>query len=131
MKKKTKGRYGLKWIYRQTKGNRRYLIVLAVAGIVMAAVNIGMTTILKGFVDIAVGDSRISLSLNLFAAVIFLVLEGVLSLVIAVSFRVFGARIARKIRLELVSRLYHSSLLEYQSHHVGEYMTNLTEDVER
>lgn len=131
MKKKIKSRYGLKWIYRQTKGNRRYLVVLAVAGIVMAAVNIGMTTILKGFVDIAVGDSRISLSLNLLAAVIFLVLEGVLSLVIAVSFRVFGARIARKIRLELVSRLYHSSLLEYQSHHVGEYMTNLTEDVEK
>lgn len=97
----------------------------------MAVVNIGMTTILKGFVDIATGDSSILLSQNLIAAILLLVLEGIWSLVIAVSYQVSCAKIARKIRLELTDRLYHSSLLEMQSRHVGEYMMNLTEDVEK
>lgn len=130
-KKKTKSQYNLSWIYAQTKGNRRYFIFMTISGILMAVVNIGMTTVLKGFVDIAAGDSFRLLYQNLIAAVLFLVLEGLLSLVTAVSFRVSCAKIEQKIRLELANHLYHSSLLEMENHHVGEYMTNLTEDVEK
>lgn len=128
---KTKKQYGLGWIYGQTRGNRRYLLLLAAAGIAMAVVNMEMATILKQFVDIATGDSRMGLTQNLAAAVLILVLEGALFLTNAIAGRVSCARIAGKIRLELTGRLYRSSLLKMQEHHVGEYMTNLTEDVEK
>lgn len=124
-------KYGIGWIYAQTKGNRRYLAAITAAGILTAAVNIGMTTILKRFVDIAAGDHSIPLLQNLILAVFFLILEGILSLATAVSDRVSRAKIARKIRLELADRLYCGELIEIQAHHVGEYMTNLTEDVEK
>lgn len=104
---------------------------MAISGILMAVVNIGMTTVLKEFVDIAIGDSAILLLQNFIAAVFFVALEGMLSLVTAVSYRVSCAKVARKIRLELIRHLYYSNLLEMQDHHVGEYMTNLTEDVEK
>ncbi|MCM1183382.1 MAG: ABC transporter ATP-binding protein/permease [Roseburia sp.] len=126
-----KQNYNLTWLYAQTKGNRRYLVSLALSGILMAVVNMGVATILKSFVDIATGDSATTLSANIIAAIGLLLMEGVLCLVIAMSFRVSCAKIARKIRLELADRLYHSSLPEMQEHHTGEYMTNLTEDVEK
>lgn len=129
--KKALNQYGLEWVYRQTGKNRRYLVIMAISGILVAVVNIGMATVLKGFVDIATGDSSMPLPQNIIAALVVLGMEGALSMVIAISYRISCAQIARKMRLELSDRLYRSSLLEMQAHHVGEYMTNLTEDVEK
>lgn len=131
IKEKAKSRYSFGWIYAQTKGNRRYLVYLVLAGIVLAVVNIGMATVLKGFVDVATGDSQISLAENVAAAFLILVSEGALSMMASVSYRVSCNRIGQRLRLELAGRLYRSRLLEMQDHHVGEYMTNLTEDVEK
>ncbi len=129
--KESKKQYGLGWIYGQTKGNRRYLLLLALAGIATAAVNMGIASVLKRFVDIAIGDSQMRLLQNFAAAIFVLILAGALFLTNAVCSRVSCARITGKIRLELTGKLYRSSLLEMQEHHVGEYMTNLTEDVEK
>lgn len=85
MEEKKKSRYNFGWIYAQTKGNRRYLVLLAIAGIGLAAVNIQIASILKRFVDIAMGDSRMTLSENVMAALLILVLEGIFSMVISVS----------------------------------------------
>ncbi len=131
MKKSTKNKYGCKWLYARTRGNRRYLVLLALAGIGMAAANIAMANVLKGFVDIAVGDSRTTLSANIAAACLMLLLEGAASLVTSFSYQVACNRAGKKLRLELTGRLYRSNLLEMQKHHVGEYMTNLTADVEK
>lgn len=131
MEEKGKSRYNFGWIYAQTKGNRRYLILLTIAGIGLAAVNIQIASILKRFVDIAMGDSRMTLSENVMAALLILLLEGIFSMVTSVSWQVSCNRIGRRLRLELTGRLYRSRLLEMQEHHVGEYMTNLTADVEK
>lgn len=104
---------------------------MALSGILTAVISIGLAMVLKGFVDIAAGASAMPLKQNIIAAVVILGLEGALSMVTTVSYRLSCARIARKMRLELSGRLYHSSLIEMQGHHVGEYMTNLTEDVEK
>lgn len=124
-------KYNLGWIFAQTKDSRRYLVLLAAAGIASAAVNISTATILKGFVDIATGDSPLTLGQNVALAVICQVLGGVAGLATSVSFQTSCNKIGKKMRLSLAGRLYHSSLLEMQAHHVGEYMTNLTADVEK
>lgn len=131
MEEKAKKRYDFGWIYAQTRGNRRYLVCLMLAGIALAVVNIGMASVLKGFVDIATGDSRMSLAENVAAAFLILVSEGLLGLITSVSYQVSCNRIGQRLRLELAARLYRSRLLEMQEHHVGEYMTNLTADVEK
>lgn len=69
--KKNNNQYGLRWIYAQTKGNRHYLALIIATGAFMALVNIGMTTVLMRFVDIATDDSTILLSQNLIAAIFF------------------------------------------------------------
>ena len=124
-------RYNFGWIYAQTRGNRRYLVCLVLAGIALAAVNIGIASVLKGFVDIATGDSGMTLGENVAAAFLILVTEGILSMVTSVSYQISCNRIGQKLRLELSARLYRSHLLEMQNYHVGEYMTNLTADVEK
>lgn len=131
MKEKAGSRYSFGWIYAQTKGNRRYLVCLVLAGIALAAVNIRMASVLKGFVDIATGDSGMSLGENVAAAFLILVSDGILSMVVSVSYQISCNRIGQRLRLELSGRLYRSHLLEMQNHHVGEYMTNLTADVEK
>lgn len=131
MKEKAGSGYNFGWIYAQTKGNRRYLVCLVLAGIALAAVNISMASVLKGFVDIATGDSGMSLGENVAAAFLILVSDGILSMVTSVSYQISCNRIGQKLRLELSAHLYRSHLLEMQNHHVGEYMTNLTADVEK
>ena len=48
--------YGLKWIWKQTRGTRVYLLLLSLAGIAMGVVNMGMTTVLMNLVNIAAGN---------------------------------------------------------------------------
>lgn len=125
-----KNKYSLAWIYAQTKGVRRYFVILALAGVALAAINIGMTRVLQSFVDIATGDAQISLGANTLFAILFLLLEGAMSLVTAVSYQVAGNRMGKKLRLDLAGRLYRSDLQAFQKYHAGEFMTNLTADVE-
>lgn len=131
MGEKEKNKYDMKWIYARTKGNRKYLVCLILAGMVSAAANIGMADVLKRFVDIAMDDSRWGLSWNIGAALLLLGIEGTVRLITEMSYRVSSNGIGRKIRLELAHCLYHSNLQEMQNHHTGEYMTNLTGDVEK
>ena len=131
MRGKAGSRYGFGWIYARTRGIRRYLACLAFAGAALAAVNMIMAGILKNFVDIAVGASHTVLAANLVSACLILVLEGVMRLLTAASCQVSCNRSAQWLRQELMGRLYGSRLQELEKHHVGEYMTNLTTDVEK
>ena len=131
MKHKEDGRYHFGWIYAQTRGNRRYLVFLVLAGAALAVVNIVFANVLKGFVDIAIGDSGISLAENMAAALLTLMSEGILGMVTAISYQVACSRIGQRLRMELAGYLYRSRLLEMQEHSVGEYMTNVTADVEK
>ena len=123
--------YNLKWIYAQTKGVRRYLVLLLVGGIFSAGANMGMTAILQQFVAIATGESSASLGQSILIAVGIFLVEGSMGLLLSVTFRVSANKTAKKMRLDMANRLYHSSLLDVQRHTVGGLMTNVTADVEK
>ncbi len=128
MKEKT---YSLGWIYRQTRGSRRYLVYIALAGIASAFASLQVANILKNFMDIAIGDTSQSLLQNVLFMVGITLLEGLAFLVTGTAYQVACSKVSKKLRMELSARLYQSSLLEMQSHHTGEYITNLTADVEK
>ena len=124
-------KYGIKWIFLKTKGTRIYLLILIIAGTMISVVNIGMTIILKTFVDIATGDSKENILKITFFAISFLVLEGVLGVVTSITYRVSVNRIGKKMRIEMEKRFYDAKLLELQQYHTGELMTNVTIDVDK
>ena len=61
--------YGLKWIWKQTRGTRGYLLLLSLAGIAMGVVNMGMTTVLMNLVNIAAGNLEQSIGRNVIWAI--------------------------------------------------------------
>lgn len=122
--------YGLKWIWKQTRGTRGYLLLLSLAGIAMGVVNMGMTTVLMNLVNIAAGNLEQSIGRNVIWAIFFLGLEGLMGLMTMVAYRMAVNRTSQRMRGELENRIYHASLLALQKKHVGEYMTYLTADVE-
>ena len=122
--------HGLKWIYALSKGVRRYYIVLIITGIAIAVVNLGLTTIFKNLVDIAAGDSSLSLGVNLIISIGFVLLEGFAGIMTALAYRTSTETSTKKLRLMLCQKVYRSDLLSVEKHHAGEYLTNLTTDVE-
>ena len=60
-KKRKKDRYGLGWIFEQTKGTRAYLAIFTVIVIVATALEVSFAFFLKTFIDIAMGESNASL----------------------------------------------------------------------
>ena len=69
-------KYGLKWIWKQTKGTRGYLLLLSLAGIAIGVVNMGMTTVLMNLVNIAAGNLKQSIGKNVVWAIFFRVSNG-------------------------------------------------------
>ena len=122
--------YGLGWIYALSKGIRRYYVVLIITGIVIAVVNLGLTTVFKNLVDIAGGDSSLSLGFNLIISIVFVLLEGASGIITALAYRISTEASIKKLRLSLCKKFYGSDLLSIEKRHTGEYLTNLTTDVE-
>lgn len=120
-----------KWICAQSHSVWVYLLILAVVGIATACVNMWMTLVLQRFVDIASGDTDISFLYNAISAVLILMMEGLLAMSLSVSYRTAINITAKKLRLDMTQRFYCSNLLSVQRHTSGEYMTNLSADVEK
>ena len=122
--------YGLGWIYILSKGIRKYYFILMVTGVAIAVVNLGLTTVFKNLVDIAGGDNSLSLVFNLIISMVFVLLEGVSGVTEALVYRISTETTIKKLRLSLCKKFYGSDLLSIEKHHTGEYLTNLTTDVE-
>ena len=122
---------GIGWIFSKTKQARVFFFLLAIAGILISIVNMGMTTILMNLVNLAAGETNQSLWGNVLLAVFFLILEGIMGIITAVSYRVSINRTSQLLRQEMSMRLYRAPLIQLQSKHTGQFMTNLTTDVEQ
>ena len=103
---------------------------MVITGIATAVVNLGLTTILKNLVNIAAGDVSLSFSFNLILSVGFVLLEGAAAITTALTYRLSTETSTKKLRLRLCKKYYESDLLSIEKHHAGEYLTNLTTDVE-
>ena len=113
-------KYGLKWIWKQTKGTRGYLLLLSLAVIAMGVVNMGMTTVLMNLVNIAAGNLKQSIGKNVVWAIFFLGLEGIMGLTTMVAYRMAVNQTGKRMRGELEHRVSLASLLALQKKHVGE-----------
>lgn len=123
--------YGFGWICRQSRPVWGWLLLVALAGIGTACVNMIMTYVLQCFVDIATGESELSLPHNAIRAVLVLFVEGALGLAMSVAYRSAANVTAKRLRMDCARQFYGGSLLHVQRHTVSEYMTNLTVDTDK
>lgn len=129
--KETDTEPNLKWICAQSRSVWFGLSLLAAVGVATACINMCMTRVMQQFVDIAAGDSNMPLLNNAVMSVLILAAEGILALCLSVSYRRSVNITSKKLRMDMVQKVYRSSLLEVQRHTSAEYMTNLTADVEK
>jgi len=61
MEKTNTTKYGLGWIFQQTKGIRLYLVLFTVVILIATGLELSFAFFLKEFVDIATGESNSSL----------------------------------------------------------------------
>ena len=128
--KKEKSKYGLGWIFRQTKGTRVYVVLFTIMVLIATALEVSFAFFLKGFIDIAMGESSASLlNVGLLSLVVLAVCGLVLMLSSVVAKYIYG-KTERKLRTGLLSTILTRRLVDISKQHTGEMMTKLTVDVQ-
>ena len=124
-----KSKYDLKWIYRQTKGTRFYLLLLAVSAVFTAVVTVSLAFFLKAFTDIATGVLEQSLLTTGLVATAVIVGGGIFMVTDAVLAQYITGRTERKARMDLMEVILTRRLADISKQHTGELLTKLTVDV--
>ena len=129
MAKNKKSNYNLKWIYRQTKGTRFYLFLLALSAAFTAAITVSLAFFLKAFTDIATGVLEQSLLTTGIIATAVIIVGGIFTVIDSVLAQYITGRTERKTRMELMEVILSRQLADISKQHTGELLTKLTVDV--
>ena len=127
-KSKTAKKYGLRWIFKQTKGVRPFIAIFTITVLIASGLEVSFAFFLKEFVDIAMGESNASLiNVGLLSGIvvgtagIFFMLNSVLS-------KYIYGKTERNIRSKLLSIIFSKRMIEISKQHTGELLTKLTLD---
>ena len=130
-KKDPKMKKNFGWIWRQTRGSRGLLAIMAFAATGLTAFSLLIALILQAFTDIAVGKPGApdigSLALVFLTGV---VCSGILSLMLSLAKKLAFSRTERRLRLGIAKHITASKLIEVQKIHSGELLTRMTKDTE-
>jgi len=130
MEESKRKKYGLGWIYGQTKGTRAYLALFAVIILIATGLEVSFAFFLKAFVDIATGESSASLlNVALLAGVVLFAAGGLYMISSVLSKYIYG-RTERKLRTGLLDTIFTRRMVDISKEHTGDLMTKLTLDVQ-
>ena len=126
----TAEKYGLGWIFKQTKGIRLYLALFTIVILVATGLELSFAFFLKEFVDIATGYSDSSLlSVGLLAGVALAVAGALYMLSYVLSKYIYG-KTESNIRAGLLGIIFSRKMSDISKHHTGDLLTKLTLDTE-
>jgi len=124
------GKYGLGWIFEQTKGIRWYLVLFTVIILVATGLELSFAFFLREFVDIETGESTSSLlTVGLFAGVVLIVAGIFYMLSFVLSKYIYGST-ERKLRTNLLDIIFTRRMRDISKQHSGELLTKLTMDIQ-
>jgi len=130
MENTKRGKFGLGWIFEQTKGTRSYLALFTIIVIVATALEVSFAFFLKIFIDIAMGESTASLlSVGLISLAVLALCGLFLMLGSVVSKYIYG-KTERGLRAGLLNTIFTRRMVDISKQHTGELMTKLTVDVQ-
>jgi len=122
-------KYGLGWIYSKMKGVRFLLVVCASLVLIETVLTLAIAFFLREFVDIATGDSTLSLlTVGLMAIAVF-ICSGIISMVLSVIRQYVIGKTERGLRVELMGVILSRRTEQITKQHTGELLTRLTADV--
>jgi len=123
-------KYGLGWIFGNTKGTRAFLALFAVMVIVYTSLEVSFAFFLKMFIDIAMGESNASLlNVGLVSLAVLATCGLVMMLSSIVSKYIYG-KTERGLRARLLETIFTRRMIDISKQHTGELMTKLTLDVQ-
>ena len=126
---KTK-KYGLGWIFRQTKGIRVYLLLFTIVILAATGLELSFAFFLKEFVDIATGESNSSLLTVALLAGAALAVAGVFYMLSFVLSKYIYGKTERKLRTYLLETIFSRRMVDIKNQHTGELLTKLTVDTQ-
>ena len=125
-----KNKYGLKWIFSKTKGLRPQLALFTFLVLLSSATEISIAYFLKLFMDIATGESELSLLTVGVLSVAVIAVTGVFAMLISVLSKYIYGKTERNLRSELMSVIFSRRMTEIAKQHTGELQTKLTVDAQ-
>lgn len=125
-----KNEYGLKWIYKKTRGIRFQLLLYTVLIIINTVLSLSIAYFLKIFVDIATGDSSVSLFYAGRWALVIIVIGGIITMMNSVLSQLIYGKMECKLRIEIMSVIFSKKMIDISKQHTGELLTKLTTDIQ-
>ena len=126
----TSGKYGLGWIFRQTKGTRSYLSLFTVVVLIATALEVSFAFFLKEFIDVAMGESSTSLLTVGLLSLAVLAVCGIMVMLSSVLGKYIYGRTERGLRARLLDTIFTRRMADISKQHTGELMTKLTVDTQ-
>jgi len=130
METEKKTKYGLGWIFRQTKGIRLYLVLFTVVILIATGLELSFAFFIKEFIDIATGESSSSLLNVALLAGAALAIAGIFYMLSFVLSKYIYGKTESKLRVNLLDVIFSRRMIDIKNQHTGELMTKLTVDTQ-
>jgi len=128
--KKEKNKYGLNWILNKTKGVRPQLALYTILILINTAITISVAYFLKLFIDIATGETELSLLYIALLAMSVISAGGIITVINSVLAKLIYGKTERGLRVELMSVILSRRMIDISKQHSGELLTKLTSDIQ-
>jgi len=123
-------KYGLGWIYKQTKGTRAHLALFFIFILANALASIAVVYFLRTFIDIATGDSEASLLHTALYSIALVAVGGIFTVITSILAQYIFGRTERSLRAKLMDVIFSRRMVDISRQHTGELLTKLTIDVQ-
>lgn len=121
--------FEFKWILRQCRGNLIHLFGMLCLCVLMSVCYILITLIFQGFMDIAAGDSPVTLMQMSCFSIFAVLLYAASQIFSSLAEGYISVRLEKNIRGNLVESIFDKQSLEIHKLHSGEVLNRLTSDV--
>jgi len=130
MEKTNTKKYGMGWIFGQTKGIRLYLVLFTVVILVATGLELSFAFFIKEFIDIATGESNSSLLTVALMAGAALAVAGIFYMLSFILSKYIYGKTERKLRTYLLEVIFSRRMADISKQHTGELLTKLTVDTQ-
>ena len=128
--KKEKSKYGLNWILNKTKGVRQHLVLYTILILINTAITISVAYFIKLFIDVATGETELSLLYIALLAMSVISAGGIITVINSVLAKLIYGKTERGLRVELMSVILSRRMIDISKQHSGELLTKLTSDIQ-
>lgn len=123
-------KYGLKWIFQKTNKCKLQMIIYAILALCIPIIQLLFAYFMKLFIDIAVGNSDMTLLDIALYSVAAIIAGGIVMMINSVLAKNIYGTNENNLRTELMEIIMSRRMIDISKQHSGELLTRLTADVQ-